>query len=186
MEYRIEKDTMGEVKVPEDAYYGAQTQRSIDNFNIARDINRMPKEIIRAFAYLKKAAAITNFEAGVLPKEKSDLIGQVCDEILLGKLDDSFPLVVWQTGSGTQSNMNVNEVVAYRGHVLKGGKLTDKEKFLHPNDDVNKSQSSNDTFPTAMHIAAYKILMSTTIPGLEKLKDTLGNKSKQFMKVVKI
>src|SRR5258705_408516 len=186
MDYRIEKDTMGEVKVPADAYYGAKTQRSIDNFKIAQDINRMPKEIIRAFAYLKKAAAITNLEAGVLPKEKSALIGKVCDEILNGKLDDYFPLVVWQTGSGTQSNMNVNEVVAFRGHVLKGGKLTDKEKFLHPNDDVNKSQSSNDTFPTAMHIAAYKILVETTIPGIKKLRDTLAKKSRQFMKVVKI
>jgi len=186
MDYRIEKDTMGDVKVPADAYYGAQTQRSIDNFKIAQDINRMPKEIIRAFAYLKKAAAITNLEAGILPKEKSDLIGKVCDEILEGKLDAYFPLVVWQTGSGTQSNMNVNEVVAYRGHVLNGGNLIDKEKFLHPNDDVNKSQSSNDTFPTAMHIAAYKILIETTIPGIEKLRNTLSQKSKQFMKVVKI
>ncbi|OSZ73648.1 fumarate hydratase, class II [Chitinophagaceae bacterium IBVUCB2] len=186
MEYRIEKDTMGEVKVPADAYYGAQTQRSIDNFKIAQDINKMPKEIISAFAYLKKAAAITNQEAGVLPKNKSVLIGKVCDEILKGKLDDYFPLVVWQTGSGTQSNMNVNEVVAYRGHVLKGGQLTDKEKFLHPNDDVNKSQSSNDTFPTAMHIAAYKILVETTLPGIKKLRDTLAKKSKQYMKVVKI
>ena len=186
MEYRIEKDTMGEVKVPVDAMYGAQTQRSIDNFKIAQDINRMPKEIIKAFAYLKKAAAITNFEAGVLPKEKSDLIGKVCDEILEGKLDAWFPLVVWQTGSGTQSNMNVNEVVAYRGHVLNGGQLGDKEKFLHPNDDVNKSQSSNDTFPTAMHIAAYKILIEVTIPGIEKLRDTLAEKSRQFMQVVKI
>jgi fumarate hydratase, class II len=186
MEYRIEKDTMGEVKVPADAYYGAQTQRSIDNFKIAQDINRMPKEIIAAFAYLKKAAAITNQEAGVLPKNKSVLIGKVCDEILKEKLNDYFPLVVWQTGSGTQSNMNVNEVIAYRGHVLKGGNLTDKEKFLHPNDDVNKSQSSNDTFPTAMHIAAYKILAETTIPGIKKLRDTLAKKSKQYMKVVKI
>lgn len=186
MDYRIEKDTMGEVKVPADAYYGAQTQRSIDNFKIAQDINRMPKEIIRAFAYLKKAAAITNLEAGVLPKNKALMIGKVCDEILKGKLDDYFPLVVWQTGSGTQSNMNVNEVVAYRGHVLKGGKLTDKEKFLHPNDDVNKSQSSNDTFPTAMHIAAYKILAELTIPGIKKLRDTLARKSRQYMKVVKI
>lgn len=186
MKYRIEKDTMGEVKVPADAYYGAQTQRSIDNFKIAEDINKMPKEIIRAFAYLKKAAAITNLEAGVLSKDKSVMIGKVCDEILKGKLDDYFPLVVWQTGSGTQSNMNVNEVVAYRGHVLNGGKLSDKEKFLHPNDDVNKSQSSNDTFPTAMHIAAYKILMETTLPGIKKLRDTLAKKSKQFMKVVKI
>jgi fumarate hydratase class II len=186
MEYRIEKDTMGEVKVPANAYYGAQTQRSIDNFRIAQDINRMPKEIIRAFAYLKKAAAITNMEAGVLPKEKAELIGKVSDEILENKLDDYFPLVVWQTGSGTQSNMNVNEVIAYRGHVLQGGSLTDKEKFLHPNDDVNKSQSSNDTFPTAMHIAAYKILVEVTIPGIEKLRNTLAEKSKQYMKVVKI
>jgi len=186
MSYRIEKDTMGEVKVPADAMYGAQTQRSIENFKIAQDINRMPKEIIRAFAYLKKAAAITNYEAGILPKEKSDLIGKVCDEIQEGKLDAYFPLVVWQTGSGTQSNMNVNEVVAYRGHVMNGGKLEDKEKFLHPNDDVNKSQSSNDTFPTAMHIAAYKILIEVTIPGIEKLRDTLSEKSKQFMNVVKI
>jgi fumarate hydratase class II len=186
MEFRIEKDTMGEVRVPATAYYGAQTQRSIENFKIAQDINRMPKEIIKAFAYLKKAAALTNLEAGVLPKEKSDLIGQVCDEILEGKLDDYFPLVVWQTGSGTQSNMNVNEVVAYRGHVLKGGSLTDKEKILHPNDDVNKSQSSNDTFPTAMHIAAYKMLIETTIPGVEKLRDTLKAKSSTFMNVVKI
>ncbi|MBC7421888.1 MAG: class II fumarate hydratase [Ferruginibacter sp.] len=186
MEYRIEKDTMGEVHVPVDAYYGAQTQRSIDNFKIAQDINKMPKEIIKAFAYLKKAAALTNLDAGILPKEKSDLIGKACDEILEGKLDDWFPLVVWQTGSGTQSNMNVNEVVAYRGHVLNGGKLDDKDKFLHPNDDVNKSQSSNDTFPTAMHIAAYKTLIETTIPGIEKLKDTLAAKSKAFMDVVKI
>ena len=186
MEFRIEKDTMGEVKVPISAYYGAQTQRSIDNFKIAQDINKMPKEIIKAFAYLKKAAAITNHEAGVLSKEKSDLIGKVCDEILEGKLDDYFPLVVWQTGSGTQSNMNVNEVVAYRGHVMNGGDLNDKEKFLHPNDDVNKSQSSNDTFPTAMHIAAYKIIIETTLPGIEKLRDTLSAKSKAFMHVVKI
>ncbi|MFZ9588106.1 MAG: class II fumarate hydratase [Chitinophagaceae bacterium] len=186
MEYRIEKDTMGEVSVPSNAYYGAQTQRSIDNFKIAQDTNKMPKEIIKAFAYLKKAAAITNFEAGVLSEEKSKLIGQVCDEILEGKLDDYFPLVVWQTGSGTQSNMNVNEVVAYRGHVLKGGNLTDKDKFLHPNDDVNKSQSSNDTFPTAMHIAAYQMLVTTTLPGIEKLRNTLAAKSKAFMHVVKI
>lgn len=186
MEFRIEKDTMGEVKVPANAYFGAQTQRSIDNFKIAQDSNKMPKEIIRAFAYLKKAAAITNFEAGVLSEEKSKLIGQVCDEILEGKLDEYFPLVVWQTGSGTQSNMNVNEVVAYRGHVLKGGSLGDKEKFLHPNDDVNKSQSSNDTFPTAMHIAAYKMIIETTLPGIEKLRNTLAEKSKTFMHVVKI
>jgi fumarate hydratase class II len=186
MDYRIEKDTMGKVEVPADRYWGAQTQRSIDNFRIAQDINRMPVEIIRAFAYLKKAAAITNFEAGILPREKSDLIGKVCDEILEGKLDGEFPLVVWQTGSGTQSNMNANEVIAYRGHVLQGGALTDESKFLQPNDDVNKSQSSNDTFPTAMHIAAYKILIETTIPGIQLLRNTLAAKSKKFMKVVKI
>jgi len=177
---------MGEVKVPSTAYFGAQTQRSIDNFRIAQDTNKMPKEIIRAFAYLKKAAALTNKDAGVLSEEKAALIGQVCDEILEGKLDEYFPLVVWQTGSGTQSNMNVNEVVAYRGHVIKGGLLGDKEKFLHPNDDVNKSQSSNDTFPTAMHIAAYKMLVEVTIPGIELLRDTLKAKSQAFMHVVKI
>ncbi len=186
MEYRIEKDTMGQVEVPADAYYGAQTQRSVGNFKIARDTNRMPIEVIRAFAYLKKAAALANLDAGVLSKEKCDLIGQVCDEILESKLDDQFPLVVWQTGSGTQSNMNVNEVVAYRGHVLHGGKLADKEKFLNPNDDVNKSQSSNDTFPTAMHIAAYKMLAEITIPGIKKLRDTLDKKSKEYMHIVKI
>jgi len=186
MDYRIEKDTMGEVKVPADAFYGAQTQRSIDNFKIAQDIDKMPKEIIRAFAYLKKAAALTNFDAGILPKDKMELISRVCEEILQGNLDAYFPLVVWQTGSGTQSNMNVNEVIAYRGHVLNGGQLNDKEKFLHPNDDVNKSQSSNDTFPTAMHIAAYKMLVETTIPGIEKLRNTLALKSKEFMNVVKI
>jgi fumarate hydratase class II len=186
MEFRIEKDTMGEVKVPAHVYWGAQTQRSIENFKIAQDTNKMPKEIIEAFAYLKKAAALTNFDAGVLAEEKAQLIATVCDEIIAGTLADQFPLVVWQTGSGTQSNMNVNEVVAYRGHVLKGGSLNDKEKFLHPNDDVNKSQSSNDTFPTAMHIAAYKILLEVTIPGIEKLRNTLAAKSKAFMHVVKI
>ena len=186
MNYRIEKDTMGEVQVPTDVYWGAQTQRSIENFKIAQDINKMPKEIIKAFAYLKKSAALTNEELGVLPQEKSDLIGKVCDEILSGKLDDQFPLVVWQTGSGTQSNMNANEVIAYRAHVIHGGQLTDKDKFIHPNDDVNKSQSSNDTFPTAMHIAAFKVLMETTLPGIEKLRNTLAEKSKAFMSVVKI
>jgi len=186
MNYRIEKDTMGTVQVPSDVYWGAQTQRSIENFKIAQDINKMPKEIIRAFAILKKAAAITNMEAGVLPSEKCDLIGKVCDEILEGKLDDQFPLVVWQTGSGTQSNMNVNEVVAYRAHVMQGGSLMDEKKAVHPNDDVNKSQSSNDTFPTAMHIAAYKILMDLTLPGLRTLRDTLKAKSKEFMHIVKI
>ncbi|NDC41895.1 MAG: class II fumarate hydratase [Chitinophagia bacterium] len=186
MTFRIEKDTMGEVHVPATAYYGAQTQRSIENFKIAQDINKMPKEIIKAFAYLKKAAAITNCTLGVLPEEKRDAIAAVCDEILEGKLDAEFPLVVWQTGSGTQSNMNVNEVVAYRAHVLNGGQLTDKDKFIHPNDDVNKSQSSNDTFPTAMHIAAYKMLVDVTIPGITKLRDTLEAKSRKFMHIVKI
>ncbi|MEO8146295.1 MAG: class II fumarate hydratase [Bacteroidia bacterium] len=186
MNFRTEKDTMGLVQVPADVYWGAQTQRSIENFKIAEDINKMPREIIRAFAYLKKAAALTNFDAGVLPKDKCDLISKVCDEILEGKLDDQFPLVVWQTGSGTQSNMNVNEVVAYRAHVMQGGSLMDEKKVIHPNDDVNKSQSSNDTFPTAMHIAAYKILVEVTIPGLKKLRDTLAEKSKAFMNVVKI
>ena len=184
--YRIEKDTLGEVKVPIDAYFGAQTERSVENFKIARDINKMPKEIIAAFAYLKKAAAITNCEAGVLSTEKMQLISRVADEILEGKLSDQFPLVVWQTGSGTQSNMNVNEVIANRGHVLNGGALTDKEKIMHPNDDVNKSQSSNDTFPTAMHIAAYKILFDLTLPALESLKKTLESKSKEFKNIVKI
>lgn len=186
MEYREEKDTMGIVKVPIDAYYGAQTQRSIENFPIAQEINKMPKEVIYAFAYLKKGAALANHALGVLPKEKAELIGKVCDEILAGQLDAYFPLVVWQTGSGTQSNMNVNEVIAYRGHVLNGGKLTDKEKFLHPNDDVNKSQSSNDTFPTAMHIAAYKMLIEKTLPALEGLKETLYQKAVAFKDIVKI
>ncbi|MCO6461598.1 MAG: class II fumarate hydratase [Saprospiraceae bacterium] len=186
MEYRIEKDTLGQVKVPADKYWGAQTQRSIENFDIARDIDRMPHEIIEAFAFLKKAAAITNFEAGVLPEDKKDLISKVCNEILEGKLDNQFPLVVWQTGSGTQSNMNVNEVIAYRSHVLNGGSLNDTEKYLKPNDDVNKSQSSNDTFPTAMHIAAVRILLNKTIPGIEQLKATLEAKSQQFMDIVKI
>lgn len=186
MEYRIEKDTMGEVKVPAGAYYGPQTQRSVENFKIARDISRMPKEVIYAFAYLKKAAARANKDAGLLSAEKCDLIGRVCDEILAGRLDDEFPLVVWQTGSGTQTNMNVNEVIANRAHVLNGGKLTDKEKVLLPNDDVNKSQSSNDTFPTAMHIAAYKTLKEVTLPGLEKLHSILLKKSRDFMPIVKI
>lgn len=186
MEFRIEKDTMGEVKVPLKAYYGAQTQRSINNFKIAQQTDRMPAEVIRAFAYLKKAAARTNLEAGVLTAEKYEWIARVCEEILDGKLDAEFPLVVWQTGSGTQTNMNVNEVIANRAHVLNGGKLTDKEKILLPNDDVNKSQSSNDTFPTAMHIAAYKILEEITIPGVECLRDVLSKKSQEFMHVVKI
>ncbi|MCC6399379.1 MAG: class II fumarate hydratase [Flavobacteriales bacterium] len=184
MEYRIEKDTMGEVKVPADAYWGAQTERSRNNFRIGPP-GSMPREIVHAFAYLKKAAALTNLELGKLPKEKCELIGRVCDEILEGKLDDQFPLVIWQTGSGTQSNMNVNEVVAYRAHVLNGGKLTDEQKVLNPNDDVNKSQSSNDTYPTAMHIAAYKLTVEVTIPGVRKLRDTLAKKAEAFQGVVK-
>lgn len=177
---------MGVVNVPANVYWGAQTERSVENFRIAQDINKMPKEIIKAFAYLKKGAALANLDAGVLPKETCDAIGKVCDEILAGKLDDQFPLVVWQTGSGTQSNMNVNEVIAYRAHVLNGGSLLDEKKSVHPNDDVNKSQSSNDTFPTAMHIAAYKILVEVTIPGIKTLRDTLAAKSKEFMHIVKI
>ncbi len=186
MECRIEKDTMGIVRVPVDAYYGAQTQRSIENFEIAQDINRMPKEIIYAFACLKKGAALANKDAGVLSAEKCDLIVRVCDEILAGRLDEAFPLVVWQTGSGTQTNMNVNEVIANRAHVLNGGKLTDEVKVLMANDDVNKSQSSNDTFPSAMHIAAYKMLRENTIPSLELLHRTLVMKSREFMPIVKI
>ena len=184
MEYRIEKDTMGEVQVPADKYWGAQTERSRNNFRIGPPAS-MPLEIVHAFAYLKKAAAFTNRDLGVLPKEKAELIGRVCDEILEGKLDDQFPLVVWQTGSGTQSNMNVNDVVAYRGHVLNGGSLTDAEKVLNPNDDVNKSQSSNDTFPTAMHIAAYRLTVEVTIPGVRKLRETLAAKAEAFKDVVK-
>jgi len=184
MDYRIEKDTMGEVRVEADKYWGAQTQRSINNFKIGDQ--KMPVEIIRAFAYLKKAAAITNYELGVLKKDKSELISAVCEEILEGKLDDQFPLVVWQTGSGTQTNMNVNEVIANRAHVLSGYTLGQGMPDIHPNDDVNKSQSSNDTFPTAMHIAAYKMLIDKTIPGVRKLRDTLKEKSEAFMQVVKI
>lgn len=186
MSIRIEKDTMGPVEVPADNYWGAQTQRSINNFKIGGEKNRMPVEIIHAFAILKKAAAYTNAELGVLDKEKAKIIGEVCDEILEGKLDDQFPLVVWQTGSGTQSNMNANEVIAYRAHVLLGGSLEDTNKKIHPNDDVNKSQSSNDTYPTAMHIAAYKMVVETTIPGVEKLRDTLAQKAEAFKNVVKI
>lgn len=181
---RKEKDSIGTIEVPADKYWAAQTQRSMENFKIGGQ--QMPTEVIKAFAILKAAAATTNAELGVLPKNKAKLIEKVCQEILDGQLDDQFPLVVWQTGSGTQSNMNVNEVVANRGHVVKGGKLTDDEKFLHPNDDVNKSQSSNDTFPTAMHIAAYKAIVECTIPGMETLRDTLKAKSKKYMKVVKI
>lgn len=181
---RKEKDSIGYIDVPADKYWAAQTQRSSQNFKIGGQ--HMPIEVIRAFAILKKAAAQTNCALGVLPQEKSDLIGRVCDEILRGELDDQFPLVVWQTGSGTQSNMNVNEVIANRGHVMQGGDLMDSDKALHPNDDVNKSQSSNDTFPTAMHIAAYQMLVEVTLPGLEKLKSTIESKSKEYMDVVKI
>jgi fumarate hydratase, class II len=186
MSFRIEKDTMGPVEVPADKYWGAQTQRSINNFKIGGERNRMPIEIIRAFAILKKSAALANAELGVLAQDRADIIAKVCDEILTGQHDDQFPLVIWQTGSGTQSNMNANEVIAYRAHVLLGGSLEDAKKLIHPNDDVNKSQSSNDTFPTAMHIAAYKMVLETTIPGVEKLRDTLKAKSEAFMDVVKI
>ena len=185
MKYRIEKDTMGEVQVLSNKYWGAQTERSRNNFKIG-DPSSMPIEIIYGFAYLKKAAAYTNCELKVLSKEKRNLIAAVCDEILEGKHNDQFPLVIWQTGSGTQSNMNINEVIANRAHVLNGGDLNNSERIIHPNDDVNKSQSSNDTFPTAMHIAGYKILVETTIPGLEKLKRTLEKKSKEFIDIVKI
>jgi fumarate hydratase class II len=185
MKYRIEKDTMGPVEVPADKYWGAQTERSRNNFRIGPE-GSMPLEIIHAFAYLKKAAAITNFELGVLSKDKKDLIAQVCDEILEGKHNEQFPLVIWQTGSGTQSNMNVNEVIANRAHVLAGGSLEDPIKIIHPNDDVNKSQSSNDTFPTAMHIAAYKLIVEVTIPGVEMLRDALNDKAEAFKSIVKI
>lgn len=184
MSYRIEKDTMGEVQVPADKYWGAQTERSRNNFKIGPEAS-MPKEIIYAFGYLKKAAAMANHELGVLAADKKDLISKTCEEIIAGKLDDQFPLVIWQTGSGTQSNMNVNEVVAYRAHVTSGGKLTDEKKVLHPNDDVNKSQSSNDTFPTAMHIAAYKQVMEITLPGMKKLRDTLSKKVSEYKNIVK-
>lgn len=185
MEFRIEKDTMGEVKVPKDKYWGAQTERSRNNFKIGSEAS-MPKEIIYGFAYLKKAAAYANCELGVLPEEKRNLIAQVCDEILEGKLDDQFPLVIWQTGSGTQSNMNVNEVISNRAQVLSGGKIGEGEKVLQPNDDVNKSQSSNDTYPTGMHIACYKAVVEKTIPGVEQLRNTLHEKSEKFKDVVKI
>ena len=184
MEYRIEKDTMGEVQVPAQVYWGAQTERSRNNFKIGPS-GSMPREIIHAFAYLKKAAAQANHQLGVLDADKATLIGQVCDEILTGQHDAEFPLVVWQTGSGTQSNMNVNEVVAYRAHVLRGGSLTDAQKVLHPNDDVNKSQSSNDTFPTAMHIAAYLQTVDLTLPGIRLLRDTLAAKADAFKSIVK-
>ncbi|WP_348799660.1 class II fumarate hydratase [Flavobacterium adhaerens] len=185
MKYRIEKDTMGEVQVPIDRYWGAQTERSLNNFKIGPSAS-MPKKIIEAFAYLKKAAAYTNCELGILSIEKRDYIALVCDEILAGKLQEEFPLVIWQTGSGTQTNMNVNEVIANRAQVLKGLQIGEGDSFIKPNDDVNKSQSSNDTFPTAMHIAAYKTIVENTIPNIEKLRDTLDTKALQFQSVVKI
>ncbi|MDI9355784.1 MAG: class II fumarate hydratase [Chitinophagaceae bacterium] len=186
MEYRIEKDTMGDVQVPKDKYWGAQTQRSKDNFKIGGTSALMPDEVIQAFAILKKAAAYTNHSLGILSLEKTTLISRVCDEIIERKLTNEFPLVIWQTGSGTQTNMNLNEVIANRAHVINGGKLTDEKKIIHPNDDVNKSQSSNDTFPTAMHIAAYKSLQEKTIPALENLRETFHEKSKKFMTIVKV
>ena len=184
MNYRIEHDTMGEVKVPAERFWGAQTERSRNNFRIGQP-GSMPIEVIHAFGFLKKAAAITNAELGVLPNEKRDLIAKVCDEIISGQLNEEFPLVIWQTGSGTQSNMNVNEVVANRAHVLNGGSLEDDNKVLNPNDDVNKSQSSNDTYPTAMHIAAYKLVAEITLPGIQHLRDTLASKAEAFDEVVK-
>lgn len=184
MKTRIENDTMGPVEVPADKYWGAQTERSRNNFRIGPE-GSMPREVIHAFAYLKKAAALANYDLGVLSFEKKELISKVCDEIHEGKLDDQFPLVIWQTGSGTQSNMNVNEVVSNRAHVIAGGKLGEGKSPIHPNDDVNKSQSSNDTFPTAMHIAAYKLIIENTIPGVELLRNTLDAKAKEFAGVVK-
>ncbi|QDP85138.1 class II fumarate hydratase [Chryseobacterium sp. SNU WT5] len=184
MNYRTEKDTMGDVQVPADKFWGAQTERSRNNFKIGPEAS-MPHEIIEAFAYLKKAAAFTNAELGVLPNEKRDMIAKVCDEILEGKLNDQFPLVIWQTGSGTQSNMNINEVISNKAHVNNGGTLGEKSE-IHPNDDVNKSQSSNDTFPTAMHIAAYKKVVEHTLPAVEKLRNTLHEKAESFKTVVKI
>ncbi len=185
MKYRIEHDTIGEVKVPVDKYWGAQTERSRNNFKIGPEAS-MPREIIEGFAYLKKAAAYANHDLGVLSLEKRDAIGEVCDEILRGELYDQFPLVIWQTGSGTQSNMNCNEVIANKAHLNSGGSLEGQDRFIHPNDDVNKSQSSNDTFPTGMHIAAYKKIVEVTLPGVQKLRDTLEAKSKAFTDVVKI
>lgn len=183
MKTRTEKDTMGTIEVPADKYWGAQTQRSLENFKIGGQ--RMPAEIIEAMAILKKACALVNKDLGVLPAEKAEIIATVCDEIIAGKLDEQFPLVVWQTGSGTQTNMNLNEVIANRAHVLKGGTLGEGKTFIHPNDDVNKSQSSNDTFPAAMHIAAYKMLVITTMPGIELLKETLAQKANEFKDIVK-
>jgi fumarate hydratase class II len=185
MNYRIEKDTMGEVLVPADKYWGAQTQRSIMNFPIGPAAS-MPVEIIRAFGYLKKAAALTNNKFGLLSTEKTKIISEVCDEIMAGKLDDQFPLVIWQTGSGTHTNMNCNEVIANRSHVLLGNKLGEGDRFIHPNDDVNKSQSSNDTFPSAMHIAGYKKIAEYTIPTIEKLINTLSDKALEMAEIIKL
>jgi fumarate hydratase class II len=184
MNFRTEHDTMGEVQVPADKYWGAQTERSRNNFKIGPEAS-MPKEIIHAFGYLKKAAALANAELGVLAQDKADMIAKVCDEVVAGQLDDQFPLVIWQTGSGTQSNMNANEVIAYRAHVINGGSLEDAQKVLHPNDDVNKSQSSNDTYPTAMHIAAFKQAHEITIPGITLLRDALAQKAQEFNEIVK-
>ncbi len=182
MKYRTENDSMGDVKIPATKYWGAQTERSRNNFKIGPG-SSMPEEIIKAFGYIKKAAAITNYELGVLTSEKKEMIADVCDEIITGKLDDQFPLVIWQTGSGTHTNMNVNEVIANRAHVRNGGMLTDKDRVLHPNDDVNKSQSSNDTFPTAMHIASYMVIEEITIPGMQKLRNTLRKRQKNSGKL---
>lgn len=184
MNFRTEHDTMGEVQVPADKYWGAQTERSRNNFKIGPEAS-MPKEIVHAFGYLKKAAALANAELGVLTQEKAEMIAQACDEVVAGKLDDQFPLVIWQTGSGTQSNMNANEVIAYRAHVINGGSLDDAKKVLHPNDDVNKSQSSNDTYPTAMHIAAFKQAHEITLPGIQLLRDALAKKAQEFSEIVK-
>jgi fumarate hydratase class II len=185
MEFRTEHDSIGDVQVPGSKYWGAQTERSRNNFKIGPEAS-MPNEIIKAFGYIKKAAAITNFELGVLTSDKKEMIADVCDEIIRGELNDQFPLVIWQTGSGTHTNMNVNEVIANRAHVKNGGKLTDNVKILHPIDDVNKSQSSNDTFPTAMHIASYMIVEEKTLLGLKKLRNTLAQKSNEFWNIVKI
>lgn len=184
-QYRVEHDTMGEVKVPADCYWGAQTERSRQHFRIGAEAS-MPVEVIHAFGYLKKAAAITNQQLGVLLQDKAQLIAQVCDELIAGELDAQFPLVIWQTGSGTQTNMNVNEVIAYRGHVLSGGQLIDAVKCLHPNDDVNRSQSSNDTFPTAMHIAAYRQAVELVLPCMRLLLQSLQDKADEFVQIVKI
>ena len=185
MDYRNEHDSLGDVKIPQSKYWGAQTERSRNNFRIGPEAS-MPEEIIKAFGYIKKAAALTNFELGVLTSDKKDMIVGVCDEIIEGKLNDQFPLVIWQTGSGTHTNMNANEVIVNRAHVRNGGALTDRERKLHPNDDVNKSQSSNDTFPAAMHIAAYKIIEEVTFPGMQKLRDAFAFKAEEFRDIVKV